>query len=106
MEIPEVFCITDGLEIASRVFFSISKPSCAENLIARTGLRPSSVNLSMAFPTVLMILFFMSVQPSKGSFIQPVARFAAIAFIVKSRLDKSSSIFLLYSTLSGCRPSE
>ena len=105
IDMDAVFLRTSGLCRAEKVSPSIENPSCPANLTARTGLSPSSPNLSNGEPTVLIIFFFMSSCPPNGSTRCPSSRSAAIAFIVKSRLERSSSIVAAYFTLSGCRPS-
>ena len=104
-EIEAVFFNTSGSERAARVFSSILNPSWPENLTARTGLSPSSANRSCGSPTVRIILFLMSFCPSKGSVSSPLSKSAAIAFIVKSRRERSSSIVVANFMLSGCLPS-
>ena len=78
--------------IAEKVSSSILNPNCPANLIARTGLKPSSLNLSIGEPTVLIIPSSISFCPLNGSMILPVESSAAMAFIVKSLRVRSSSI--------------
>ena len=91
--------------MASLVPVSTSKPSTAANLIALRILSPSSENLSLASPTVLISLFAISFCPSNKSTSSPFI-LQAIAFIVKSLRPRSSSTLLAKLTLSGCLPSE
>ena len=70
------------------------------------GLNPSSKNLSRESFTVRIIFLSMSFLPEKGSMSEKSFKFIAIAFIVKSRRDKSSSIVEAYFIKSGCRESE
>ena len=79
-------------QIASAVFLSRLNPSFAINLKALKILNASSSIRNFGFPTNLIVLFFKSFKPPKRS-ITPVFWLYAIAFIVKSRRDKSSSIF-------------
>ena len=92
IEMEAVFCRTSSLKGSLYVSFSILKPSLPAKRTARIGLSPSSINRSCAFPTVLIIFFLMSLRPPYGSTTFPSARFTAIAFIVKSRRERSSSI--------------
>ena len=107
---------------------SIEKPSWTDNLTARSKRKASSSNRSSGFPTARIIFLFKSPCPSYGSLINlefcPPAGGAnfeisldfelkirglisiAIAFIVKSLRDKSSSIVFTNFTSSGWRLSE
>ena len=105
IEIDFIFLITSGFEIDFKVSFSIVNPSCPAKRMALIGLNPSSPNLSRGLPTVRIVFRLMSPIPSNGSFMVPSFKSAAMAFIVKSRRLKSSSMVLAYSTLSGCLPS-
>ncbi len=109
--------------IALLVFSSISKPKVAANLTARIILKASSLNLSSGLPTARIILSSKSFCPLKGSIILNCLEFRiwnlefvsdfgfrisdftsrAMALIVKSRLDRSSSIVLANFISSGWR---
>ena len=87
--------------MASEVCCSIIKPRRDENLRALNILRASSLNLSSGFPVVLIILLLISHTPPKGS-INPALGLKAMELIVKSRLLRSSLIYGVKHTLSGC----
>ena len=78
--------------IALNVCSSILKPSLDAKRIALNILRASSLKRSLAHPIALIVLFFKSSNPLWRSIIDPSVVEAAKALIVKSLLDKSSSI--------------
>ena len=90
--------------IASCVSLSISNPSWAAKRTARNILKASSLNLSWAQPTHFMICLFRSPIPSNSS-TMPLLWLYAIAFIVKSRLSRSSFKFDVKVTSFGWRAS-
>ena len=63
IEMDFVFLITSSSANALNVSSSILNPSWPANLMARTGLSPSSVKRSVLFPTVRMIFFLISLLP-------------------------------------------
>ena len=79
-------------------------PSPSKNRKARIILNPSSAILSPALPTDLRIFCCKSFFPPNMS-IMFQSSSTAIAFIVKSRRAKSSSILSPNNTLSGLLPS-
>ena len=97
----ESLCLFSSEDVLS----SITKRSCAANRMALSILRASSLNLSAAFPTHLIMPRFISPIPSNGS-IRPSSSLYAIALIVKSRRLKSSVRSSTNVTLSGLRLSE
>ena len=101
------------IEIRPAIFFIASttsssnvKSSCAANLAARIIRSGSSLNDCSALAGVRIIFFAKSSIPLNGSMNSglSVVNSRAIAFIVKSRRDKSPSIESPYST-SGFRES-
>ena len=83
---------------------SIRKPSVPANRMALSIRSESSPKRSSGTPTALMILFLMSDRPPYSS-IRPLLGEYANAFIVKSRLARSTLMSLLNETESGCLPS-
>ena len=78
-------------KIALDVSSSISNPSTAENLSALIMRSASSPNRISGSPTQRIVFLLRSALPPKRSKI-PVSGLYAKAFMVKSRLFKSSSI--------------
>ena len=90
--------------IASNVFSSISKPCSETNLNARKMRSASSRKRFSGSPTHRRSLFSRSFRPPKRSIILPSSvpvTDIAIAFTVKSRLERSSPRFRVNETLSG-----
>jgi hypothetical protein len=79
----------------------MSKPSCDTNRNARSIRRGSSLNDSSAAIGVRRILRPRSLTPSNGSTAALSGNRIAIAFTVKSRRDRSVSMFASNVT-SGC----
>ncbi len=101
--------------IATSVSGSIENPSSVAILTALKIRRASSPKRSTGSPTALTTPAFKSFMPVDKSTIMALYKpfllslpiiFKAIAFIVKSRRLRSSSIFPLNITLSGRRLSE
>ena len=78
--------------IISNVLSSTSNSNSAANLATLYTLRGSSLKPLL---TAFILFSFKSFSPLNGSIISPVNTSCAIAFIVISRLFKSSSIVIL-----------
>ena len=93
------------LLIALEVSSSIENERTAENRSARRMRSASSLKRVSAFPTQRISLFSISSFPPNGSKRAPFSS-SAMAFIVKSRRERSSEIFFEKLTKSGWRLSE